>query len=229
MVAGPDKDIGLRQAEKTVGHGRHPLDAAQVQDHIRPAKIHGEKDCGRDADTGARRRAGRYVGNPRDLGRGDSHDGGCDMTVAPARYIAAGGRHRDLLLPGDEAGQNLDLAIGDRRALRLGKQSDVAVREPDVSFQLFRHQRRRRGAGFGRHDDVMRPLVQIAGKPDGGGIAIAPDFVQNGLNRSADIALPGLCSTGRFLQIDHGHSKAHIRPFQGTTRRSMTRISMSKE
>ena len=77
--------------------------------------------------------------NTRHLRRGYGHDGRRDMAVASAGNITAGSGHRDLLLSGDQARDDLNLAVLNGRLLRFGKLAHVVMGKTDVVLQFLRH------------------------------------------------------------------------------------------
>ena len=86
------------QTERQCGDALH---AAQRQDGVGAAQVHGVQDAGIDALARYRRRTGDDVAHARDLRRRDAHDRGGDVRVAAARHVASGRIDGDQALAGD--------------------------------------------------------------------------------------------------------------------------------
>lgn len=115
------------------------------------------------------------------------------MGIASARYIAARRIDRDLLLPGDQAGQDLDLGILDRLALCLGKAADIGVGKGNVGLDLIRQAFVRCGDGGPRYDDLALPFVKPARQVACRGLASLFDLAQKGADCLCDVRL--VCRT----------------------------------
>ena len=159
-------------------------------------------DDGRgDPDSGARRGTCHDMRAPGDLCRCDGHDGAGDMAVAPAGHIATRRLDRDTFLPRDQAGNDFDLDVLQRRFLGLGKTAHIGVAELDIALYLVGNQRRRGSYLFLREDDAAVVSVEFRGVIQGGPVAACLDIPQNGLNDFVDIRSIAFGRECRFFQI----------------------------
>ena len=83
------------------------------------------------------------------------------MRVAAGRHVAAGDVAGDELLPGGEAGNELDGEILDAVALGLGEAADLACGELDVALDAVRHLAGAALDLFRTDHDVARPFVEL--------------------------------------------------------------------
>ncbi len=238
LVAGTDNYVGLRRAEHSECHGGNALHAAEVEDPVGAAQVHREERRGGYADTGSGRRAGRDMGNARDPGGGDGHHRRCDVAVAAARHVAAGGADRNLLLAGPETRQDLDGAVRDRALLGLCEAPDIVVREADVVLQSLGNMLPGSLDGLRRDDDLVFPPVEFACKAAGDLVAAALQPVEHGLHSGANLLVSAFRGLDRLLQVSDRHDnlckllrrrtgRDYILPFHGTSLRSSARIIRS--
>ena len=130
-VAGTDDHVDRRDRLGAERHGGDRLHAAEHQDLVGAAEMHGGDDR-RMRPALERRRAGDdalHAGDPRG---DDRHVGGGDHRIAPARHVAADRVDRDVLVAEHDAGQRLDLEVAHRLLLLLREVAHLRLRELDV-------------------------------------------------------------------------------------------------
>ncbi len=169
-------------------------------------------------------------GHAGDLGRRDRHDRACDVAVAPARHIAACRRNRDLLLPGHQARQDLDRAIGERWRAAPRQSGGCCHGRSGCRPSVAPAPGRRRPCAPRRRRRSRHPsLSRSRGRP-------ARGLFASGAIR-ASITCDGHATScwsvsAVFVRLSSGKSSVglsgYIRPFQGTRRRSRKRIKRSK-
>ena len=127
-------DEGVARADQHVhrldrlGAERHRadrLDAAEAVDLVGATEVHGSDDR-RVRRTVLRRSGGDDARNAGDGGRQHRHVRRGDHRELAARHVAADGLDRDVPVAEDDAGQRLDLDVGDRGALGLARSGGSA-------------------------------------------------------------------------------------------------------
>ena len=127
------------------------------------------------------------------------------MGIAPAGHVAAGCRHRNVAVTGDQAGQKLDLRVQNRRALRLRKALHLVVGKADVVLEFGRHFLGRLRPLGGRHHDLTLPLIQAARVVGGLRLAASLDLVEHRLHGRANVGLAGRRRLRCAFEIFDGH------------------------
>ena len=137
-ISGPDQHVDGTDIAGPQRHGADRLDAAEDVDLVGPAQGHGGDGFG------VRRAVGRRCARDDAFDAGDPggdhrHVRRGDHGVTPARYIAADGVDRDVAMAEFDAGDGLDLDVGEGGALDLGELANLGLGEGDVGDGLVRH------------------------------------------------------------------------------------------
>ncbi|OIQ75322.1 hypothetical protein GALL_430090 [mine drainage metagenome] len=207
LIAGPDEDICGLQPEQPVGQRRHTLHPADRQNPVRTAIMQRVKDRVRypGQRVCVRWRGRSDMRHARHACGGHRHHRAGDMAIAPARHIAARRRHRDQLLPGDQAGAQFHLHVGHAGALRLGKARDIIVRIGDIVLQLLRHPRAGGLYRGVRHHDLAAPAIEFPRQPQGRRLATRFDLAQDARDGCRHILGRDRIGRRRLLQEDLRH------------------------
>ena len=207
-IAGAGKDVRLFSREQAEGHGGYSLDAAERQDMVGAAKIHGVEDGRMNAAALlAWGRTGNDVVDAGDLRRGDAHDGRCDMGVTAARHITARGFHRDQALARPQARRQLRFEFTDAVLLLLGEAADAVIGKTEIVLELIGNLFGRRGNGVLSGDDIAAPTVQLLSVFAGLVLAAGLDLGQHGGDDLARCVLPGGRSLCGLFQVFDGHAR----------------------
>jgi hypothetical protein len=105
------------------------------------------------------------------------------------------------------------------------------MREADIRLQLLGHPRGGGTARLRANDNIAFPLIKRACETLCRGLPALANFGQDALDGHAHLRLAAIGRAARRLQVNRHCPltlSPHIRPFQGTSLRSMKRIRISK-
>ncbi len=191
-VAGADDHVDRRDGLGAERHGGDRLHAAEHEDLVGAAEMHGSDDR-RMRTALERRRAG---GNPLHARHPRGHDRHVRRRhhrVAAARHIAADAVHRDVAVPEHDARKRLDLEVVERRLLLLGEIADLRLGEADV-VEVALADFRDGALDFllAQPEILRRPLVEFLRQLPDRLVAALLDGGQDRLDRFADFGVRGL-------------------------------------
>ena len=129
------------------------------------------------------------------------------MRVATAGNIATRRRQRDIAMAGHQSGDDLDLHIGDRRALSLGKAQHVVVREANVILDRLGNKILDLRHPFWRDKDLAVPAVEFAGVGASARLATPIDICQNRFDPGADIGFAARRRRSRSLEKGYSQGR----------------------
>ena len=201
-VAGADDHVDGRHRVGAERHGGDGLHAAQHEDLVGAAEVHGGDD-GRMRPALVRRRAGDDALDPGDPGGDDRHVRGGHHRVAPARHIAADGVHGDVLVAEDDARQRLHLEIAQGLALLLREVAHLGLRELDVvEVALGDLADGPLDLAVAELEGGRRPLVELLRQRAHGGIAAGLDLGQDLLDRLPHLGVGRLDGAGIHAALE---------------------------
>ena len=137
-IARPDDHVDRRDGLGAERHGGDRLHAAEHENLVGAAEMHGRDDR-RMRPAVERRRAGDDVLHAGDARGDDRHVRRRHHRIAAARHIAADRIDRNMGVAEHHAGQRLDLEIAHRLLLLLREIAHLRLRELDVVEIAFAH------------------------------------------------------------------------------------------
>ena len=212
-IAGADDHVHGRDRFGAERHGRHRLHAAEHENLVGAAEMHGGDDR-RMRPALERRRAGDDAFHAGNLRRDDRHVRGGDHRVTPAGHVAADRVHRDVAVAEHDAGQSLHLQVAHGLLLLLREIAHLGLRKFDVLEVALGHLRDRLLDVGGRELEVLRrPLVELFRQLADGGVLAFVDLRQNVFDRLAHLGVGGLYGSrvhAAFQVAGHGLSSCKI-------------------
>ena len=208
-VAGTDDHVDAGDRLGAERHGGDRLHAAEHENLVRAAEMHGGDDR-RMRPALERRRAGRDAFDARDPRGDDRHVRRGDHRVAPAWHVAADARHRNVAVAEHHAGQRLDLEVAHRLLLLLREVAHLALRELDVLEVALADLRDRLvDLGVGQAKALRLPAVELLRQLADRRVAARLDVGEDLLDRRAHLRvrrLDGARVHSAFEPAGHGES-----------------------
>ena len=214
-VAGADNHVHGVDRLRSQSHRPDRLHATQNINFMRAAQVHGRDNRGMRLAVSGRSRSddARHAG---DGGGQHGHVGRGHHRKLATRHVAADGRHGDVPVAEDHAGERFDLEIRQGGTLRFRKTSDLSLGELNISKVAGRDFRHRLFNFRRAQSEAGRVVsVELDGEFPHGVITTGGDVREGAFNNTPHLGVVfGALGFGLAgFQIGDGHGVGRIRFF----------------